>query len=221
MNEIDKLKYSSLVKFLGEVLGYDTEIVLHDIGENSNNIHTIVNGHISNRNVGAPLTDLALKFIINREYEKRNYVCNYSGKSKDNNTIISSTFFIKDENNNLSGLICINQDKNKYLNISKEILKLGKIIHDNEEINLNVHNYTENFSNSISEMVTNILNEFTRENKILPEKMNRNKKLKIIDILNQKGVFMLKGAVHEVAKQLHSSEASIYRYIGEVNKKDS
>jgi len=40
-----------------------------------------------------------------------------------------------------------------------------------------------------------------------------------MDILNRKGVFLLKGSVSYVAKELHSSEASIYRYLGKLNSK--
>ena len=41
----------------------------------------------------------------------------------------------------------------------------------------------------------------------------------IMDILNRKGVFLLKGSVSHVAQTLHSSEASIYRYLGKLNNK--
>ena len=38
-------------------------------------------------------------------------------------------------------------------------------------------------------------------------------------ILNRKGGFLLKGSVSHVAQTLHSSEASIYRYLGKLNNK--
>ena len=41
----------------------------------------------------------------------------------------------------------------------------------------------------------------------------------IMDALNRKGVFLLKGSVSYVAKELHSSEASIYRYLGKLNNR--
>lgn len=43
--------------------------------------------------------------------------------------------------------------------------------------------------------------------------------MEIMDILNRKGVFLLKGSVSHVAQALHSSEASIYRYLGKLNNK--
>ena len=39
------------------------------------------------------------------------------------------------------------------------------------------------------------------------------------EILDRKGVFLLKGSVSFVAKELHSSEASIYRYLGKLNSR--
>ena len=44
-------------------------------------------------------------------------------------------------------------------------------------------------------------------------------RLDVADILNRKGVFLLKGSVSHVAQTLHSSEASIYRYLGKLNNK--
>lgn len=227
MNEPDKLRYSSLVEFLGKALGSDTEVVLHDIDEDSNSILAISNGHISNRKIGAPITDLALKFIVDKEYERKDYVCNYTGKAKGDKIIKSSTFFLKDNEKNLIGLLCINQDMSKYLEISKDILNLAKIFDVNEEIKtpsdelnpLNLTPHSENFADSVSEMTYDILHEFVDLTNIPPERMTQDEKLIIIDKLNQRGVFMLKGAVTEVAKQLHSSEASIYRYLGKINKK--
>ena len=43
--------------------------------------------------------------------------------------------------------------------------------------------------------------------------------MEIMEILDRKGVFLLKGSVSFVAKELHSSEASIYRYLGKLNSR--
>ena len=51
------------------------------------------------------------------------------------------------------------------------------------------------------------------------DRLTQDEKMEIMDILNRKGVFLLKGSVSYVAKELHSSEASIYRYLGKLNSK--
>ena len=52
------------------------------------------------------------------------------------------------------------------------------------------------------------------------ERLTQDEKMEIMAALNRKGVFLLKGSVSYVAKELHSSEASIYRYLGKLNNKD-
>ena len=51
------------------------------------------------------------------------------------------------------------------------------------------------------------------------DRLNQDEKMEIMEILDRKGVFLLKGSVSFVAKELHSSEASIYRYLGKLNSK--
>ena len=48
---------------------------------------------------------------------------------------------------------------------------------------------------------------------------DQHEKMEIMEILDRKGVFLLKGSVSFVAKELHSSEASIYRYLGKLNSR--
>lgn len=209
--------YINMVEFLGKVLGPDYEIVLQDPNKKEHAIVAIANGHISGRRIGGPLTDLSLKLIADKEYEYIDYRANYNGLSKDNKIMRSSTFFIKN-NGELIGMLCINFDSSRYLDLSKEILYL---CHPNQLVDEN-YNFTptnhlldvsENFTGSIPELIAAILeNSFLNEH-ISLNRLNRDEKLHIVDILNKKGVFLMKGAVAQVAEQLHCSEASIYRYL--------
>ena len=52
------------------------------------------------------------------------------------------------------------------------------------------------------------------------DRLTQDEKMEIMDALNRKGVFLLKGSVSHVAREPHSSEASIYRYLGKLNNKD-
>lgn len=55
--------YKGLVPFLGEALGKDCEVVLHDFREPGHSVIAIANGNISGRHVGAPATDFILKLL--------------------------------------------------------------------------------------------------------------------------------------------------------------
>ena len=53
--------YRVVVSFLGEALGPDYEVVLHDLTSEDGTIVAIVNNHISGRTEGAPLSNMALR----------------------------------------------------------------------------------------------------------------------------------------------------------------
>ena len=63
--------YRTLVSFLGEALGPDYEVVLHDLTSEEGTIAAIVNNNISGRTEGAPLSNMALRFIHGKVYEKQ------------------------------------------------------------------------------------------------------------------------------------------------------
>jgi predicted transcriptional regulator YheO len=224
MNDVMLKQYSVLVEFLGKSLGPDYEVALHDIGHDTNSIVAIANGYISGRNVGAPMTNVGLNIISNKTYNHSNYKLNYHGISKDQHILRCSTMFIKDENEELVGMLCINFDDRKFVNISNEILKLchpDELIEQHctyESVNSLSDDEVETFSGSISEVTETVLNKVLADKDIPIDRLTQNERLDVIDILVQKGVFMLKGAVSEVAKQLHCSEPTIYRYLGKLNK---
>jgi predicted transcriptional regulator YheO len=217
--------YVSLVEFLGKVLGPDYEIALHEINAHSQSIIAIANGHISGRKVGAPITNLALKIIKEQVYKTHDYILNYKGISKSGKVLRSSTIFIKDENNELVGMLCINFDASRYRDISRQILQLCNLPTDSveeavpPELPKALPDIVENFPNNIDEIIENVMESCLPESKIHPKRLTQSEKIRIVDMLNKRGVFLLKGAVSQVAKQLHCSEPTIYRYLSTLNNK--
>lgn len=221
MNKVKLAQYPALVKFLGAALGPDYEIVLHDINGKDQSVAAIANGRISGRNVGAPLTDKALRFIADKTYQDQDFLCNYTGRSKDERTLRASTMFIKDDGGRLIGMLCINFDPSRYQKASQDILKLcgldGEIFL--EDNHLHPAGEVENFSDSISEVTDTVLKRYLKDG-IPPERLTQEEKMAIVKQLEERGIFLLKGAVNEVATRLHCSAASIYRYLGKINKQN-
>ena len=90
-------KFISIADFLGEVLGSNTEIILHDLINYDHSIVHIINGHISNRKIGDSITDLVLEFMITESKGNKQFICNYNSKATGDNLLYSSTYFIRDE----------------------------------------------------------------------------------------------------------------------------
>ena len=53
-------QYMKLTEFLGLTLGPDYEVALHDLTNKDRSIIAIANNYISGREIGAPLTNMAL-----------------------------------------------------------------------------------------------------------------------------------------------------------------
>ena len=83
--------YRTLVSFLGEALGPDYEVVLHDLTSEEGTIAAIVNNNISGRTEGAPLSNMALRFIHGKVYETQPYVAGYQGASQAKGRSCSTT----------------------------------------------------------------------------------------------------------------------------------
>lgn len=220
--------YIKLTEFLGKVLGPDYEVALHDITTPHQSIVAIANGHVSRRTVGAPLTELAHRILTEKSYETNDYRLNYTGIVMENgNMLRSSIFFIKDSAGTLVGLLCINFDDSRYRDLSDRLLKL---CHPDSFVDTNfVFNEelaraeaapspaSESFISSVTQATEEAIAQVVQDSGVPLERLTKEEKLQIISILNDKGVFLLKNAVKQVARQIHSSQASVYRYINILN----
>ncbi|AGK55579.1 helix-turn-helix transcriptional regulator [Bacillus sp. 1NLA3E] len=221
--------YKKLVEFLGKVLGENYEVILHIIEKGNSYVGAIANNHISGRTVSAPLTGLALKMMKDRTYLDKDYITNYKGFTKLGEEIRGSTYFIKDENNELIGMFCINFDSSKHRKIAIDILDLVQTqlnmisptlvetaISKKEKIEEHHdHEFIEYFSDSIEEVVKSIVDPSLLNPNII---LKQEQKIEIIKQLYKKGIFQLKGAVSQVAELLNVSEPSIYRYLKIIDK---
>lgn len=203
-------EYKALVKFLGELLGENTEVVLHDLTNYENSIIAIENGYISGREEGDPLTDLALKFIKDKELSRKNYITNYNGKTKTGHNLRSSTYFIKNDEGKIIGMLCVNINTSDLM-YAKKIL--NKLIYGNKEVDEKISIPDEKFTNSIEELVDSIISDVIKEIPVLPERMTAEEKKDIVKKLDERGVFLLKNAIPKIAEILKTSEATIYRYL--------
>ena len=218
-------QYKILVEFLGKALGPNYEIVLHDLSAGDNTIAAIANGEISGRSHDAPLSSLAMRFLSEQKKEPFNYKVGYRGISRKRTELRSSTFFIKDENDEIIGMLCINFDPSGYVQAANSILAncgLSTLSTDIMSGGTAVQSWemeeTENFMQNMPDVVRCTIEEVSGQSNIPADRLTMEEKIEIVKMLYQGGVFFLKGAVSEVANQLCTSEATIYRYLGKLKK---
>ncbi|WP_047240294.1 helix-turn-helix transcriptional regulator [Corynebacterium epidermidicanis] len=117
-------RYIPLVEFLGDAIGPNCELVLHDLDVPDRSIVAIANGHISGREIGGPVTDFALRFMRQGASSQATSLSGYRAINSSGRICRSSSYFIRDENGELRGMLCINVDITEMVNVRDAVERL-------------------------------------------------------------------------------------------------
>lgn len=220
--------YIKLTEFLGQLLGPDYEVALHDVSNKDCSIIAIANGHISGRTIGAPLTSASLQAIASHDYEKTDFRSNYTGIAANGKLLRSSTFYIKETDGQLVGLLCINFDDSRYRDISTSILKLchpDAFVSSNFALNEKAYQAAEqqerlheSFQSSLSELTDDVLTQTLKQKGVAADQLSKRERIELIEELNEKGFFLLKGAIKQVADLMNCSPTTVYRHLNKITK---
>ncbi len=225
MNPTAVRQYMKLTEFLGKILGPDYEVVLHDLSDPDNSIVAIANGHISGRGLDSPLPATAFQVLSDRSYETKDYKINYSSVAVGKKLLRSSTFYIKGDSGSIEGMLCINFDDQRYQALSNLVLKLchpdafvdANFIYNPEKMAIETVPQPEEADKlqlpATATPAEGALAQILKRKGLSSGRLTQADKLEIVETLKNKGAFLVKGAVKEVADQLGCSQATIYRYL--------
>jgi len=231
--------YLPLMDFFAELLGPRTEVVLHDTSDLSRSIVALTNGHVSGRSVGGPATDLVLKVLQNHEHDDRDYLANYLAESRTGGTFRSSTFFIRDAGGDVVGMLCLNIDDEPLARARDLLVAItattglvkgagpgggpgaatgasgaatGSTAHPAAAP------VAERLSMNVDELALDGVARIVAAQGVEPHRMTPDEKVAAVREIERAGVFLLKGAVAQVAEALHVSEPTVYRYVRQVRQ---
>ncbi len=83
---------------------------LHDFSDIDHAIVDIRNGIVSGRKVGGPATDLALKIMHDPKYCDLPFITGYEGRGAGGKTLESAMYFIREGDEAIVGMLCVNTD---------------------------------------------------------------------------------------------------------------
>ncbi len=220
------MNYVKLTEFLGQALGPDYEVALHDLTDKNRPIIAIANNHVSGREMGAPLTNGALKILMDRGYETQDYQLHGLVVSRKGKTLRSSAMFIK-QNGKPVGMLSITFDDSRYIAVSQDILELchpDKFLAEHftskDEAKADTPS-AEQFHDSVRSVAEEAVARALAELGVSADRLTLNERLQIIAELSMNGIFLLKGAVKDVADALNCSQASVYRYLSQLRREEN
>ncbi|MCQ2554859.1 MAG: PAS domain-containing protein [Clostridia bacterium] len=212
MQDRELLKYyEPLVPFIAALCGESCEVLLHDVTNPDKSVVAIANGFHSNRKIGSPLTDLAKQIISDGTYRTCDYVARYKAYSGAKE-FLSYTFFIKNQKNELVGMLCINRDTQVVKELDHVIAALK------EQFNLFTDIEAESAYREVLDMpAADILHLQVKkaidEESIPVKRMTQDERVALVLKMKEQGILNMKGAVKEISSQLDISEPTVYRYL--------
>lgn len=189
--------------------GEYTEVVLHSLDTNSACIVKIANGHVTGRQLGAPITNLALLKLKKGKDVSEPYMT----KSPTGKMLRSTTTIVRNPSGNPIGLLCINFDINAPMqSFLKNMFFPGSFPSD---LHLSPEIFAQNMDETIESTIETVKNDVWNEKTISPSKRNR----EIVIKLHELGIFKYKESILLVACVLEISKDTIYLYLREMEKK--
>lgn len=213
-------QFLRLTAFLGQVLGPDYEVALHDLTDPDHSLIAVANGHISQRKLGSRLPSAARGLLdeLRNKTDSKDYQVNYRTVTGAGKSLRSSALVIRSEGR-LAGMLCINFDDGKYQDLSQGILKL---CHPDAFVDVNFQvdeaRLRELDDGSVEpETAAQALTQSAERDieRALAATRGRGlsvaERLALVSDLDMDGAFLIKGAMKRIASLLNVSQATLYR----------
>ena len=199
----------NLARAITQTFGHNCEVVLHDFRDLAHSlIH--VEGNVTNRPLGAPITNLVVKAWRTEGDQVRDFI-NYSSVTRSGRGLKCSTSFIRNSAGKVIGALCINFDIVEFENCLRTLQNFIRVECQEGGV-------TETFATYIGETSEAVIEGAVREAGKHPANMSRRERLEFIRILDRNGAFLIKGVVHQLARVLNVSIYTVYNYIRQVKQ---
>ena len=199
--------YRAVVEGVSALIGDHCEIVLHSLEDLEHSAICIANGHNTNRQKGSPLTDLALKSLHNMKTDSVSKP--YFTRIKNGGLMKSVTLAIRNKNQRIIGLLCININLDVPLSQFIQALMPSNPMGETSSVN---------FASSVEELVSQTVEHTIEEVNADRLVANNNKNRQIVVSLFEKGIFDIKDAINLVADRLDISRHTVYLYIRQIKQ---
>jgi predicted transcriptional regulator YheO len=202
-------KYIPIANAITQTFGGNCEVVLHDLSLPQSSVIYTSNNNVTGREVGQPFNHIITQVLLSKNFHN-DVVANYRTKTADGKEIKSTTVLLRDTKGEAIGALCINYDLT-LINNMKQFLESFTSLEEEK-----LENEVEVMGN-VQEIVDNLIARIVHQNDI--EQMDRSQRIGLVRFMDEKGVFLIKGAMEKVADELKISKVTLYSYLEEIRSK--
>lgn len=205
---------SSMVRMLGRHFGPSCEVVLHDLtGDYQSTIVAIENGSITGRKVGDPGSNLGLEVLRGLSDDSGDRF-GYVTHTESGLTLRSSSTYLRGDDGEVIGALCLNTDVTNLLFAESELRKfIGFDVQNGDD------KVEEFFVSDVGDLVESMLRSaFAAVSKPMGY-LNREDMMEVIDFLDRKGFFLITKSGDRICEVLGFSKFTLYKYLEQVRAK--
>ncbi|WP_449433629.1 helix-turn-helix transcriptional regulator [Pseudomonas putida] len=197
---------------LGSVAARNLEIILHDLDQPEHSVVAIVNGHISGRSVGSPILaapeqDQGFKALMQAAADRHgsepvvlpDYPTTLKGR-----TLRSATAIFCDSTGHPFASLCVNTDVTDLdaaMSFLQQLQPLGAmptVAPSSEPADMEL-------------LMSEIIHDSLRRSG--QGRMNKHAKVEAVRVMQERGLFIVKGGVEKAAKALGVTRYTVYNYL--------
>ena len=204
-----------LMRFFAEMLGPSAEVILYDVDDRV--VYQVLNPMDEEMVPGSEMRSLERSFLDSRIYEKEEFIVNYRALSRSKHKLKSATFFLKNNpEQKLQGMITVNVNVERLVELRNILNEMISGTHSYEAATKS--SFYNSFEVSVEGMVSNAIREELDRFGVEPTRLSYQEKMEMVHSLDEKGIFLVKGAIAELAAALKTTETSIYRYLNKLQE---
>jgi len=197
----------AIVEGVAEVFGSSCEVVLHSLEDTSSSVVKIVNGNVTGRKVGAPLTDFLAEILRKADSLEKDVIGSYYNKLDNGRLLKSVSTLIRNTHGKPIGFICINIDLSAPLS---DFLTGFLPVHGESSKNI-IEHFPISVKDLISRTLEMVIADVNNRIEVPPSEKNK----LITQELYKRGIFNVRGAIDLIAKEMGVSRYTVYNYIRE------
>ncbi len=203
--------YIPVAEMIARTFGKNCEAVIHDLTQPESSVVYVANGSVTGRCVGQSFDHLIRQVLLNKEF-KDDCTVNYIFETEDGRKIKSSAALLRNAENEVLGMLCVNYDLSDVCRLQAGLLDfMPEAVFGKTEGEETV--VEQDVSGIIDDLIDNIVKNNDVGN------LKRRDNVAIIRFMDEKGVFLVKGAIDKVAASMGLSKVTIYSYLDEVRGK--
>jgi len=204
---------SGVTDGIAKIFGESCEVVVHSLEDLRHSVIKIVNGHVTGRQIGSPLTDLGVEMITKANTITGDVVGPYYNRTDKGKLLKSVTVLLRNPRQKLVGFLCINIDLSAaVLQFPAKVFSPQGEIESSSEATMQM---TEHFPSSVQDLISEIFKLVLRDVNEDKKISNTERHRMVVSELYKRGIFNIKGAVDFVAGELGVSRYTVYNHIRE------